>query len=182
MSDKLASLQKEQARGEMRFQEHDEQFRQMRGKIVELEQKLVEAHQNNEKNIQKGQMSQVQMVERLKIYEEALRQVEAQVQVLTKGLMAIKEVKKKKLGNFGSAEVAYKKKDWKSAIVGYQKYRELNPQGRLYSTATLKIGICFQELGMASDARAFFDEVIEKFPKSKAAKTARNHLKFISNK
>ncbi|MEZ4872462.1 MAG: tetratricopeptide repeat protein [Bdellovibrionales bacterium] len=46
--------------------------------------------------------------------------------------------------------------------------------------ATLKIGECFQELGMASEAKVFFDEVIEKSPDSKEAKKARIRLQALS--
>ena len=179
INDQLVTLQQERARGEVRLQSYDEQFRQLHGRIEELERKLEEVLRAKEEATQKKQVGQTQMGERLKIYEEALRQMGGQVQAFHKELATLRTVKKKKGGNFANAEEAYKKKSWKSAIVGYQKYRELNPKGRRYSTATLKIGRCFEELGMASDAKAFFEEVIEKFPKSKNAKMAQKRLKSI---
>lgn len=183
LSDKLVTLQQSNARDEVRFEDYDSQFREMRGRIDGLEQKLAEARQERDQALQAKSSEKTQMEDRLKIYEEALRKLEGQMLALNQELARVKATRaaapkaKSKKGNYANAEDAYKKKNWKSAIVGYQKYREMNPKGRRYASATYRIGVCFQELGMASDARAFFDEVIEKFPKSKDAKQARVRLK-----
>jgi TolA-binding protein len=48
--------------------------------------------------------------------------------------------------------------------------------------ATYKIGVCFQELGMIEEAKAFYDEVIAKYPKSNEAAKATSRLKAMSKK
>ncbi|MCB0366753.1 MAG: tetratricopeptide repeat protein [Bdellovibrionaceae bacterium] len=184
MQNKLSNLQQSAARDEVRFQDYDEQFRYMRGRIETLEQRLNEARQEKEQALQERQTAKTQSDERLRLYEEALRKLEGQIVSLSQELEQVKKAKAapapaSKKGNFSAAEDSFDKKDWKAAIVGYQKYREMNPKGRKYASATYKIGVCFQELGMGNDARAFFDEVIEKFPKSSEAKQAKTRLKSV---
>lgn len=80
---------------------------------------------------------------------------------------------------FGSAESKFEKKAWREAILDYQRYRKDNPKGKQFSTATYKIGASFQELGMVDEARAFYEEVVSKFPKSKDATRANAKLKSL---
>ena len=51
--------------------------------------------------------------------------------------------------------------------------------GKSYAMATLKMGICFHKLKMPQDAKAFYQEVIQRFPKTDVAKTAQQNLKSI---
>ena len=53
----------------------------------------------------------------------------------------------------------------------------MNPKGKRYADATYKIGMSFQELKLKDDAKAFYQEVIQKFPKSSEAKKAEVRLK-----
>lgn len=75
---------------------------------------------------------------------------------------------------------AFAAKDWKGAVVIYQKYRDKYPKGKKFVEATYKIGICFKELKLKSEAKTFFDEVIEKFPSSPEAKKAKSQLKSLN--
>ena len=83
---------------------------------------------------------------------------------------------------FQAAEAAFEKKAWKEAILDYEKYRKAFPKGKEFPAATYKIGVSFQELGMADEARAFYEEVIAKFPKGKDAKSAQARLKALKKK
>lgn len=78
---------------------------------------------------------------------------------------------------FAVAEEKFEKKSWREAILDYEKYRKANPKGKQVATATYKIGVCFQELGLSEDARAFYEEVVSKYPKAKEAKSALTRLK-----
>jgi TolA-binding protein len=75
-------------------------------------------------------------------------------------------------GAFARAEAHFAKKEWRNAILNYEKYRSANPKGNSYAAATYKIGVCFEELGMSTEAEAFYSEVLEKYPKDKIAKSA----------
>jgi TolA-binding protein len=68
-------------------------------------------------------------------------------------------------------------KKWEDAILAFEEYRKNNPKGAEYPEATLKIGMCFQNMSLKDDAKVFYKEVVEKFPKSKEASVAKTKLK-----
>ena len=45
---------------------------------------------------------------------------------------------------FDIAEALFAKKDFRQAILEYQKYREKFPKGKNVTVATYKMGVCFQ--------------------------------------
>ncbi len=71
----------------------------------------------------------------------------------------------------------FESKKWEDAVLAFEEYRKNHPKGQEYPEATLKIGMCFQNMNLKDDAKAFYKEVIEKFPKSKEASTAKTKLK-----
>lgn len=183
------------ANQQAQVQSLEEQIRNLNGRIATLENSLgqvgaekqdVEARMLNERS---------QMEARLKVYEEALSKMEQQylsVSQKLEGLQMAKESapaaaaaatatpKKTASGKpdfFAQAEEDFKKKSFRQAIVNYQKYREANSKGSNYAEATYKMGVCFQELKMKDEATPFFNEVVEKYPKSKAAEKAKLRLK-----
>jgi TolA-binding protein len=81
--------------------------------------------------------------------------------------------------SFQVAEDSFDKKDWKKAILNYNRFRDANPKSKKFAEATYKIGVCFQELGMKDEAKTFYDEVIGKYPNSSDAKKARTRLKSL---
>lgn len=191
MKTQLSTLQQTAARDELRFQDYETQFRVMNGKIESLEHQLNEANTRHQETIKASDIERLKTEERLKLYEEALRSLEARSLQVSQELeqmrrerevassSAASNLKTAEKGSYKIADEAFTKKEWKTAIVGFQKYREGNPKGKNYASATLKIGVCFKELGMNSDAKPFFEEVIEKFPKVKEALQAKSHLKAI---
>ena len=77
---------------------------------------------------------------------------------------------------FKEAEKLFKEKKWKAAIINYEKYREKNKKGQFYRKSTFQIGLCFQKLSMSKEAKVFFREILESFPKSAEAKEAKKLL------
>ena len=77
---------------------------------------------------------------------------------------------------FNKAEKLFNEENWKAAIINYEKYREKNKKGKFYKKSTFQIGLCFQKLSMYKEAKVFFREVIESFPKSAEAKEAKKFL------
>ncbi len=190
MHSQLTHLQASAAREAMRFEEFDSQFRQLNGRIEQLEHQLEQNKTQKEELRISTEQEKSQLSEKLKAFEESLRALEKQMADVNQELEALKvereaaklsqqkgSPKGSEKGQYKLAEDAFTKKEWKSAIVGYQKYREANPQGKHYASATYKIGMCFRELGMNADALPFFTEVVEKYPKSSEAKEAKTYLK-----
>lgn len=92
------------------------------------------------------------------------------------GMKAEKIEPKNKSASFNQAEEAFKQKDWKKAILTYQKYRDDNPKGAKFAESTYKIGVSFQELGLKDEAKTFYDEVLTRYPQSDVAKKAKYRL------
>ena len=83
---------------------------------------------------------------------------------------------------FQVAEVHFKNKEWKKAILSYQKYSEDSPKGKMVAEAKYKIGVSFQELGLKDEAIAFYEEVVAQFPATEIGKKAKFRLTQIKKK
>jgi tol-pal system protein YbgF len=68
-------------------------------------------------------------------------------------------------------------KQHKKAIVEYSKISEKFPHSSKMPEVLYKIGLCFDALGMKEDSKGFYQEVVDKYPKSNEAKKAKKKLK-----
>lgn len=185
----LSPEQQRQAQHEVRYQELDEQMRQMMGRIETVENNISTLNSAKSSSHNEQQNEKRSLQEKLKIYEEALGKLESQYLILAQKIEALQLAQastpvkdSKSVSNknaFEAAEMDYAKKRWKEAIVSFEKYRSLNPTGKRYGEATYKIGASFHELGMNVEAKSFYSEVVEKFPKSDWAKKANQRLKAL---
>ena len=170
-----------------RFEEYDENMRQMNGRIDTIENHLnqINASQAGEKEATTSMAKAID--DKFLAYEEELKKLSAQVQQLSdqiaagplKSAAAAPKAGSAKRTPFDEGEAQFDGKNWRQAIVSYQKYRDGYPKGKMYPEATYKIGVCFQELKMKDEAKAFFDEVTTKFPGSKEAKKAAFRAKSL---
>jgi TolA-binding protein len=71
---------------------------------------------------------------------------------------------------FKRAEAHYLLKEYKKAIVDYSKFPEKYNKSKHLPTALYKIGQSFEAMGMKDDAKGFYQELVEKFPKSSEAR------------
>ena len=78
--------------------------------------------------------------------------------------------------NFGMGEAQFALKNYKKAIVNYSKVQEVNNKSPRVPASLYKIGLSFQALNMNKEAKNFFAELVEKFPKSAEAKKAKVKL------
>lgn len=184
----LTPEQQARSNSEVRYQEVDEQMRQLLGRIETLENSVnvLNADKSGSRIEQQNEKKALQ--EKLKIYEEALGRLESQYLQLAQKLESMQQQStsasknsrsSSNKGTFDTAETEFGKKRWKEAIVAFEKYRSTNPSGRRYGEATYKIGAAFHELSMKNEAKAFYSEVVEKFPKSDWAKKATQRLKTL---
>ncbi len=79
--------------------------------------------------------------------------------------------------HFGMGEAKMGTRDFKAAIVQYSKVQEAFAKSPRVPESLYKIGLCFEKLNMKKEARDFFSELIERFPKATEAKKARAKLK-----
>lgn len=83
---------------------------------------------------------------------------------------------KKPTTAYETAEELFANKEWKKAILSYQKYVEDFPRGKSVPDSKYKIGVCFQELGLKDEAMAFYEEVIAQYGKTESGKKAKIRL------
>ncbi len=179
-----------------RTEDYDDQFRQLNGRVDTIENQMGQINAANEGEKKSVTDMAKYADQKFTAYEEELRKMEAKIASLEQELATVKAASAEpkptpSAGSIagaisGKGKTAYDEgedlfiaKKWKEAIVSYQKYRDTYPKGKMYADSTYKIGVAFQELKMKEEAKAFFDEVISKFPKSKEAKKAAFRMKTL---
>ena len=186
------TLQTTTAEVSQRFNEIDEDIRKLNGRVETVEVRNQQLFSRNEKDGQSADVKSREMESRLKLYQEAITKLDMQVSELSaqmatlqhqmrsappSGSSAAAGAAKETPGSLlGEADKLYDSKKWQEAALAYERYRKSAPKGKSLPTATFKIGVCFHELGATDDARAFYEEVIAKFPKSADAKKAKTRL------
>lgn len=171
-----ATVETQEAKEVATEQELLAQIREMNGRLEELSFKVRKLEEQGQSNAIENRLDNIE--KRILTYGESLilleRKIGASQSVRTSSPTT--NVSSKKSSPYDIGESYFKKSDWKAAILEYNKYRDQFPKGKKYADATYKIGVCFQEMGMKSEAKAFYSEIIEKFPKSKSAKSAKYRL------
>lgn len=185
----VSTLQKSTADVGSRFAELEEQIRFLNGRIEVLENKLASAHNENEA-IRRNSVESVQnQNQKFQIFQEALTKAEQDQMALRAELASLraemmaqqsqKAAAASKASNKNAYELGddhFEKKEYRQAILEYQRYREKNPKGKSFASATYKIGVSFQELGLRDEARSFYEEVVSKYPKSDEARKSKTRL------
>jgi len=193
----LSTLQTTSADTNVRFQDFDEENRRLAGRVEALEVKFSQFSSKNEKS---SGTFDAKLKENNEIYKEEFARIGIELTQIKEQLVALQNegrraaearaaadvasTKGAESGKdaFKAAEAKFEKKNWKEAILDYEKYRAQHPRGKQFSPATYKIGVCFQELGMSEEAKAFYEEVLAKYPKSKDAEKATMRLRFLNKK
>jgi len=73
-------------------------------------------------------------------------------------------------------EAYYRQRDYKQAMVEYQKTVDGYTQAAQVAEALLKIGLCQRALGDGAHAKSTWEQLVKQFPKSDAARQARTLL------
>lgn len=174
--------QAQRAQNDIRFSEINRDFRELYGKIEVIEQKLSDMKQVPQANATEGKLGdkdQVKALEkRISTLEEALLAIDKKLSEMSKNKTSAISTQKPK-GPFGYGEMYYAQGKYEDAITSYDKYRKKFPRGRRYAQATLKMGLSFQKLKMNQDAKAFYKEVIQRYPKTRVAVQAQKNLKTL---
>lgn len=192
MAQQVSSMQRASADSGNRFADIEEQLRNLNGRVDVVENK----QENNslQRDLKSSQEQNAALSKKVDVLQESVTKMEnmifqlnAQVNALNASRAAEaaertakdaeKTAKQARKDIYEVAQEFFTKKDWKQAILNYQKYRDENPKGAHFADSTYKIGVSFQELGMKDEAKTFYDEVVSKFPKSEEARRAKIRLK-----
>ena len=196
MRRQVQTLQQSTADVNSRFNEVEDDTRKIHGQLAEDDQKIKQTNALMDKGFG---MADTKFKERDQVYREEFTKLHADLDALKAQFAALQTQQQQAAAAalqaqadaaaanakaaeaakdpWATAEEKFEQKAWRDAILDYEKYRKTNPKGKNFAAATYKIGVCFQEMGSADDARAFFEEVISKFPKAKEAKSAAIRLK-----
>ena len=192
MRKQVANLQATTADVNSRFADAEEDVRKANGRIEALETRLQRTEAAAQAKAEKGNASiEAKLGDNDKAYREEFAKLQSEIDALKAQLNSAADARRSsdaaaaseaKKDPFEAAEAKFEAKSYKEAILDYQNYRKKNPSGKRFSTATYKIGSSFQEMGMNDEARAFYEEVLSKFPKTKDAGRAQAKLKALKKK
>jgi tol-pal system protein YbgF len=154
---------------------HSEEFK----KIEERIQKIEHAQASLTESL--GKRAESSAADAPEIYKKAAAHFEeGDFEAALEGFTAYLKTPKPKRpedATFLKAESLYKLKQYKKAIVEYSKFPEKFTKSTHMPESLYKIGLCFDALGMKEDAKGFYQELVEKYPKSPEAKKARKRVK-----
>ena len=74
-------------------------------------------------------------------------------------------------------EAQFKLKNYKKAIIDFSTFPEKYQKSSYHPKALLRISESFEEMGRKDDAKAFYSDLAEKFPKTAEGKLAKKRLK-----
>jgi TolA-binding protein len=185
MQDTVVHLQKNTADTNNRFSDIEADLRNLNGRVEVVENRVSQGNQDRDKQKANLEQTNAENGKKLQVLQEEVTKLTEQVGALTAEMTAMKSAAHEaaaapptaKKDLFEQGEENFDKKDWKKAILNYQKFRDSNPKSKKFPEATYKIGVSFQELGMKDEARTFLDELVAKYPNSPEAKKARVRLK-----
>jgi len=162
--------------------ERDNQMRDLETKIQELQASqaaLIEALQKKEKD--KEREREVPKTEPAGVFEKGRNAFkEKKYDEAIEGLSQYLKFPKGKFTEealFLRGESFYAKEQYKKAILDYSTLQEKYPKSKSLPKSLLKIAHSFESLGMNSDAKAFYQEILDKHPKAPEAKAAKAKLK-----
>ncbi len=189
----VKTLQKDTADVSTRFSDIDEDLRKLGGRVETVEFKLNQAQAKTDAGVRTTETRVNDIETKMKIYQDAITKMDTELVELRSALASMQEEMRRTPAPaaggkaslpsaYVSAEELFKASQWKEAILEYERYRKASPKGKQFAEATYKIGVCFQELGLTEEAKAFYEEVLAKFPKSKEAERAAYRLKSLNRK
>lgn len=178
--------QQQRAQIDSRFFEIDRDFRELYGKIELLDKKIEDSKNQTATTSSMPAAAasddKVKALEkRISTLEEAMLSLDKKITELSKkkdpNSASIRTPLQKAKGPYGRGEILFEQGKFEEAIASYDEYRRKFPKGRRYAQATLKMGIAFQKLKMNNDAKAFYHEVIQRYPNTRVSVRAEANLK-----
>lgn len=179
VQDQVQTLQKSTAEQTSKFTEINQDLRELTGRVEVVENKVGQLN-SHLKDKQGGDQAVNQALDkRLTALQEEVAKLEGQVVILSQELQAMKTAaaaEPQKASTLDAADDLFDKKEYKKAVLAYQRFRDQNPKSKKLAKATYRIGLCFSELGLKDDAKSFWEDVIAKYPSSEEAKLAKAKL------
>jgi tol-pal system protein YbgF len=169
-------------RAQKQSQEH--QSSAVKEEIKKLEDRIVELERAQESMIAELKKSKDQAptnTENVEFFEAGKKSYQAKnyndaIEQFSQYLRATKG-KHLEEATFLRGEAYYDSKQYKKAIIDYSKFPEKFTKSKKMPNVLFKIGQSFEALSMKDDAKGFYQEIVEKFPKAPEAAKAKKKLK-----
>lgn len=186
---------KEPSNEVVQIDEKDELIRTLNGRVESLENQISQLNKEKQENPD-GQ--------KIQLLQESLIKMEAQLAKLESDLVTAKatgastspanstsapaanssdakvpltkaELKNSKMTAFDIAQDYFAKKDFKNAILEYQKFvdSQAKTKNKLIPEAKYKIGLCFEAMGLKDEAQSFYEEVAAQHGNTEFGKKAK---------
>jgi TolA-binding protein len=198
-----AQVQEVQPEGRYAIDEIKGEMTRLEGRVEDLEraQKQASAGQPDQKKLESRitdlENAQAQMIETLKkiqgdvqanedpssFFDQAKAQYasgdyQAAIQNLNSYLQSAK-AKQPEDATFMRGEAYFKLQDFNKAIVDFSKFPEKFTRSPHMPAALLLIAQSFDAIGSHDDAKAFYQELVEKYPKSPEARSLKKKKKQV---
>ena len=177
----------------VRVDEKDELIRTLNGRVEALENQIAQLDKQKQDNtdaqkIQLLQESLIKMEMQLAKLEGEAAIAKTQTSTNTpaantpaanssdaKVPLVKGEIKNTKNATFDAAQEYFAKKDFKNAILEYQKFVDANvkTKNKLVPEAKYKIGLCFEAMGLKDEAQSFYEEVAAQHGNTEFGKKAK---------
>lgn len=193
LSQTVTTLQRDNADVGARFNEVNEEMRDLRGRVEVVEAAIKRGDGESVRASRTAVEQSADVARKNALLQEALVRLEAQMQGLAAEVQALRAeiaaanarrmaAPAPKASPWETGVAHFDAKDWKKAILAFQEYTEKNPKGKNVAEANYRIGVSFQELGLKDEAKMFYDKVVSEYPKSGEAKKARTRLQTLKNR
>jgi TolA-binding protein len=179
----LERAQKEQSSAASQQEASSEERRKLEERVQELEQaqeriilELKKAQEKFQEKLQEaptgaGAKPATELLDRAK-KEFRAGNHQAVVDLLADYLKAPKAPRGEE-ATFLKAESHFALKQWKKSILEFSRFPEKYTTSKYMPMALSKIARAFEAMGMREDAKGFYQELVDKFPKSPEAAKAR---------
>ncbi len=103
--------------------------------------------------------------------------LEEAIHFLSEALAARETGKEAEEATFLRGESQFKKQQYNKAIIDFSRFSEKYPKSPYHPKALLKVAESFEALGKKEEAKAFYSDLLERFPKTAEGMLAKKRLK-----
>jgi TolA-binding protein len=170
---RLSSAVEEQSQAQrLQSEEFHKELSALSAKVQTLEQQVAVANSAPPPRVQKAPSYEAaKELFDAGQFEEAAEEAKGVVRAKGRGASDSKK------SQFLLAEAYFAAKDFGAAALEFSEFKKAYAKDPNVANATLRQAQCFRNLGKEKEAKLFYQELIEKFPKSPAAGQAKKELK-----
>lgn len=178
LNGKIDDLERAQKEPKKEDPAKEELIKKLETRIAELEQAQMQMIEALKKMQQEPEKPKATPSELFRSGKEAFREKDYQRSVdLFTAYLKTNDPNHPEEAAYLIGESHYAQKNYRGAIVDFSGFNEKFAKSRRVPASLYKIGQCFEALGMKDDAKPFYQELVERYPKSPEARSAKSKVK-----